>query len=135
MTRRAYLDVTWRRANLPAGLIVVVAMAAMLTATLLQRGSDALRATHAPDDVSIPIDDARAHQAVLRLDPNTATAAQMQLLPEIGPITAQKIVATRQAQQREGIDRPFLRQSDLTKVPGIGPKTVRRMAVHLDLPE
>jgi len=129
------LDVTWRRHNLSAAVVMVILAAGLLTTSLLQRGPDAMKSTHAPGDASIPLHGEKASQAVLRLDPNTATAAQLQLLPEVGPITARKIIDTREAQQRNGIDRPFRRLSDLNKVPGIGDKTIRRFAEHLELPE
>ena len=132
--RVSRLDVTWRRHNLPAGLAVVALAAALMAASLFSRGADT-HATHAPGDVSIPVDDDKARLATVRLDPNIATAAQLELLPEIGPTLAQKIVATREAAQQNGDARPFRHQADLNKVPGIGDKTIRRMAEYLDLPE
>jgi len=133
--RGPQLDLTWRRHNLSAGLIMVALAATVLAASLSHRNADVLHSTRAPGDVSIPIDDDNVRLAALRLDPNTATAAQLQLLPEIGPVLAQKIVATRETLQRAGIDRPFRRKTDLNKVPGIGDKTIRRFAEHIDLPE
>lgn len=47
---------------------------------------------------------------------NTATAAELDALPGIGPATAQKIVDDR---ARNG---PFSSPEDLMRVPGIGPK-------------
>lgn len=51
----------------------------------------------------------------LRLDLNTATAADLDRLPGIGPSTASKIVAFRSA------NGPFRTIDALLKVPGIGP--------------
>ncbi|HUT24490.1 MAG TPA: helix-hairpin-helix domain-containing protein [Sumerlaeia bacterium] len=48
---------------------------------------------------------------------NAATLEELQTLYDIGPKTAAKIIEYR---RRHG---PFRRPSDLTKVPGIGPKT------------
>lgn len=52
-----------------------------------------------------------------QIDLNTATAQELERLPEIGPALAQRIVAHRAAQG------PFRRAEDLLQVPGIGPKT------------
>ena len=51
---------------------------------------------------------------------NTATAAELEELPGVGPKTAEQIVASRDA---EG---PFTSLEDLERVPGIGPKTIER---------
>lgn len=51
-----------------------------------------------------------------RLDLNRATLAELQQLPGIGPVLAQRIVETREQQGR------FASPEDLRRVPGIGPK-------------
>ena len=48
---------------------------------------------------------------------NTATQAELESLPEIGPITAQKIIEYR---EKNG---PFQKIEDILNVPGIGQKT------------
>ena len=48
---------------------------------------------------------------------NTATELELQALPGIGPLTAERIVAYR---NRHG---PFEKEKDITEVEGIGPKT------------
>lgn len=53
---------------------------------------------------------------------NTASAAELEALPGVGPSTAQKIVADR---EKNG---PFLVPEDLMRVPGIGPKKFEAMA-------
>jgi len=52
----------------------------------------------------------------LRLDPNTADAAALEVLPGLGPARAQALVAAR-------CGRPFRELQDLERVPGIGPRT------------
>ena len=52
------------------------------------------------------------------IDINTATAETLEMLPRIGPATAQKIVAYREA------NGPFANVADLQDVPGIGPATL-----------
>jgi len=49
---------------------------------------------------------------------STATAAQLEELPEVGPATAAKIVAYREA------NGPFSSVDQLLEVPGIGEKTL-----------
>lgn len=62
-----------------------------------------------------------------RLDPNRASAAELDRLPGIGPATARAIVASR---EHEG---PFARPEDLERVKGVGPKALERIRDHLDL--
>jgi len=57
-------------------------------------------------------------EAVGRVDVNTASAAQMQVLPRIGPKTAERIVQFRRD------NGPFATLDELRRVPGIGPRTV-----------
>lgn len=57
-----------------------------------------------------------------KLNINTATSAQIELLPGIGPALAGRIVAYRTAHGR------FTSIADLDKVDGIGPKTLERLA-------
>lgn len=56
------------------------------------------------------------------LDLNSATAAQLDALPGVGPVTAQKILGWRTEHQR------FTRVEELQEVPGIGPKTYAELA-------
>jgi len=72
----------------------------------------------------------RARQAAERLELdarvelNAASAAELQLLPGIGPTLAERIVA-----DRDDVG-PFASVEELQRVPGIGPKTVAGLAPH-----
>lgn len=57
-----------------------------------------------------------------KLDLNKATAAQLEQLPAVGPVTAQAIVAWREQHGR------FTRIEELQEVDGIGPKTFAKLA-------
>jgi competence protein ComEA len=61
------------------------------------------------------------------LDPNTASAAELEMLPRIGPVLAQRIVAHRRSVG------PFERLEQLERVRGIGPKTLARIRPYLAL--
>jgi competence protein ComEA len=57
----------------------------------------------------------------LPVDPNRADTLTLETLPGVGPARAAAIVAAREA-------RPFAASADLGRVPGIGPKTLARLA-------
>lgn len=63
----------------------------------------------------------RAPALTARLNVNTATAAELELLPGIGPALAGRIVEDR------GANGPFKSVDDLDRVQGIGPKTLERI--------
>lgn len=74
-----------------------------------------------PDPAASAPPDAPAPVATLRIDPNTADAAELRLLPGIGPVLARKIVAHRDAHGR------FHRPDQLTDVSGVGRITLERI--------
>ncbi len=59
-----------------------------------------------------------------RIDLNTATVAQLDALPGVGPVTAQAILARRE-------DAPFTRVEELMEVDGIGQKTFEKLEPHV----
>ncbi len=63
----------------------------------------------------------RALRAGRKLDLNRASAADLELLPGIGPTLARRIVADRRLHGR------FARVPELARVRGIGPRTLQRL--------
>ncbi len=59
-----------------------------------------------------------------QLNLNTATAAELDLLPGIGPATAEKIIRHRER-------RPFERPAQLMRIKGIGKKTFAKLKPYL----
>jgi competence protein ComEA len=75
-----------------------------------------------PEPASTPKPGPRDTLATPRLiNVNTATASELELLPDVGPSLAKKIVAYR---TEHG---PFVTLADLDKVSGIGPKTLEKL--------
>jgi competence protein ComEA len=58
------------------------------------------------------------------LNLNTATAAQLDAMPGIGPKAAERIIAYR-------AKTPFTRPEDLVKVKGFGKKKLEKLKAHL----
>jgi hypothetical protein len=67
------------------------------------------------------------------LDPQTASAAELEALPDIGPALARRIVEEREArQERETAGPgPLTSRAALLRVPGIGPHRLGRMLPYL----
>ena len=67
-----------------------------------------------------------------RLDPNLATAAELAVLPGLGPSKAAAVVA-----YRASVKTPpaFRAADDLARVHGIGPAIVAKLAPHLVFPD
>lgn len=104
---------TARARDLPGAWLVLALLAAgVVTTTWLWAGR-------------VPIESAGAEQSprpLTRIDVNRAGAAELQMLPGIGPALAGRIVADRDA------NGPFASIEDLSRVPGVGPATVTRIA-------
>jgi len=89
------------------------ALPGLLAESRAQAGEQARRAAPlAPDE---------------RVDPNRASAAELDRLPGVGPSTAAALVRSR---QDEG---PYRRPDDLLRVRGIGPALLARIRPHLEL--
>jgi competence protein ComEA len=73
----------------------------------------------------VDVDLAAPRAARFEIDINTADAAELMLLPEIGPALAERIVADRQE------NGPFGSRADLDRVRGIGPATLERVMPYL----
>ena len=91
---------------------------------LFLTGMEAVRQLRGGDGFAV----SQAHaplQLPERIDINEAAAYELELLPGVGPKTAEAVVADR-SQRGE-----YQRLEDLTRVPGIGPKTVERLRPHV----
>lgn len=81
------------------------------------------------------IESAPAGDVSARLNPNLAPWWELTVLPEIGPSLARRIVDYRVAHAAKGNATSavpaFRSVDDLDAVKGIGPKTIARLASHL----
>jgi competence protein ComEA len=87
----------------------------------------ALAAPEAATPVVAPVSEPEppspaAPSVARKINVNTATQAELELLPRIGPATAKAIIGHR------SLHGPFRSVQDLDKVKGIGPKTLERLA-------
>ena len=67
----------------------------------------------------------QALEAARRVDVNTAGVAELERLPQVGPALARRIVEDREARG------PFGSAEDLSRVRGIGPRTVANLKERL----
>lgn len=95
--------------ELPA-LFLLVFLALGLTLALVVRAQRPLERNALPRRV-----------LAVRIDVNRANAADLGLLPGVGPVIARHIIAHRQTHGS------FTSASDLEQVKGIGPRTMQRM--------
>lgn len=64
------------------------------------------------------------------LDPQTATAAELEALPEVGPQLAQRIVTARKERAARG-EPPLRRRADLLQIAGLGERRLQRLLPFL----
>ncbi len=69
------------------------------------------------------------------INPNLAPWYELSLLPRIGEAKARAIAAYRQDADHNESDTIFRIADDLTRVSGIGPKTVKRLSRELCFPK
>lgn len=72
----------------------------------------------ADERVTVPV------TAAVKVNPNTASKAELELLPGVGPALAERIIAERGRATFRAVD-------DLGRVRGIGPKTLERLREHV----
>lgn len=103
---------------------------AVLSGTALVLGGYLFVRTHAwplEDTPRLPVvvsERTPEYRGTFVLDPNSAPADSLELLPGIGPALSDSIIKYR-AMQRFG------RVEDITRVPGIGKKTLENMRPYL----
>lgn len=100
-------------------LLVEILFLGLLIGFFLGRGtaSTPIRVSRLPDPTVAPSDsgeNTEPSETMGKININTATAEELQLLPGIGPVLAQRIVDYR---DEHG---PFASLSELTNVEGIG---------------
>ena len=83
--------------------------------------------THKQSSVEVPSPKEDVPPVRELIDINSATAKEFERLHGIGPQIAGRIVAYR---EKNGV---FKRVDDITKVRGIGPKTLERLRPHLTM--
>ena len=101
----------------------------LCVATVLFGAYLLIRSYAVPTETAAPLpvffsDGETEYSGVFVLDPNTAPADSLELLPGIGRTLADRIVAYRQ-------EHRFKREIDITEVKGIGPKLYERIKPYL----
>jgi competence ComEA-like helix-hairpin-helix protein len=93
----------------------------------------ALRHTFIPDPQ--PAEGLRAAELADKLDPNTATVAEIAAIPNVGEKLAEAVVSYREARLKDYPDRPAFREPmDLLRVRGIGVARMEAMQAYLIFP-
>jgi competence protein ComEA len=107
------------------GVLGVITAALALAALAAQPRSGAAAAVAGqgarPEDRTPSPSALRALRDGARIDINRARAADLELLPGVGPMLARRIVEQRAAHGR------FVAAEDLLRVRGIGPRTLERL--------
>ncbi len=119
--RQSRWDLSWSRQNVAAlGILCLLAAAALSTAAWGQSTTDS---------GELPVYPQRVELATQKIDPNIASAVSLRRLSGIGPKMAKRIIDYRNSHYLQ----PFTSAEDLAKVRGIGPKTVAKLAPHIEI--
>ena len=108
----------WRRTDQAAIAVIVTSCSLVLGATLVWQITLHHRWIDIDHEVVEPI--------AFRVDVNEAPWPELALLPGIGETAARELVQFRQRHGR------FRTETDLLRVPGIGPRTVERLRPYLE---
>ena len=112
----------------PKTLFVPFAIAIPIACLWLFLATTNLRLATSPSDAEAI---QKTETSGLRLNPNTASPTDLALLPRIGEVTAQRIVAFREENKPQDGRPVFQSANDLERVRGIGPVTIARIERYL----
>lgn len=104
--------------------LALLSVSALLMAGYLFVRSYAVAADNAPGFEIFIGENEQQFTGLFLLDPNTAPADSLELLPGVGRILADRIVEYRQTHR-------FRTEVDITEVHGIGPKLFERIRPYL----
>jgi DNA uptake protein ComE-like DNA-binding protein len=119
--------VLWTRSQRRTLLVLVLIFAIVLSIQAIRNRQ------HVPNPQ--PAQSPLAHQLADRIDPNTASAAELVVLPQLGDKRAAEIIGFRERYLRRhpgGV--PFSRLEDLMQVKGFGPAMIETLRPHLTFP-
>ncbi len=128
-TRFVHAAEVGRSLDQPAPKGPSTAQGASTAAVEIPPASEAAPASAAPAVQAAPAPAAKSPAATLdrRININTASKAELETLPRIGPAMADRIIEERT------LRGPFARVEDLNRVRGIGPKTIDRLRPHISV--
>ena len=104
-------------------VVVMTVTVLILGAYNLIRHYSAPSVTLPPFEITVG-DNAAVYTGTFTLDPNTAPVDSLELLPGVGPVLAERIVAYRQ-------EHRFVEPVDITEVRGIGPRLYERIRPYI----
>ncbi len=119
----------WSRANVIACAVLAVVVLGVVGWQWLGRGHYL--------GVDVSVEQEIIERASAKIDPNTASEAELMSLPGIGPALAGSIVSYREEflKGNGGKGQAFGSWEDLQKVRGIGPKKSEKVGPFLDFAE